>query len=121
MPECERRGISVLMAAPFNSGILATGAQPGATFFYVEAEPEVMSRTRCIEAVCMRHGVILAAAALQFPLAHPAVASVVTGMRSAAEAEANAAHCRAAIPRAFWEELKHERLIAADAPVPDGN
>ena len=121
LPDCERRGISVLMAAPFNSGILATGARPGATFFYVEAEPGIMARTRAIEAVCSRHGVALAAAALQFPLAHPAVASVVTGMRSAAEAQANLAHCRAAIPAAFWQELKHEGLIAAGAPVPDGD
>ena len=94
MPECERRGIAVLMAAPFNSGILATGATPGATFFYAEADAAIMSRTRRIEAVCARHGVALPAAALQFPLAHPAVASVVTGMRSAAEVEANLAHCR---------------------------
>jgi D-threo-aldose 1-dehydrogenase len=106
------------MAAPFNSGILATGARPGATFFYVEADPGIMERTRKIEAVCDRHGVALAAAALQFPLAHPAVASVVTGIRSAAEADANLAHCRAPIPRALWDELKHERLIASDAPVP---
>ena len=117
MPDCMRRGISVLMAAPFNSGILATGAGKGATYFYTEAEPEIMERTRRIEAVCARHGVALAAAALQFPLAHPAVASVVTGMRSASEVADNLAHCRAAIPAAFWEELKHERLIAAEAPV----
>ena len=120
LPDCERRGISVLMAAPFNSGILATGARPGATFFYVEAEAAIVERTRRIEAVCARHGVALPAAALQFPLAHPVVASVVTGMRSAAEAAANVAHCRAAIPPAFWAELKHERLIAAAAPVPTG-
>lgn len=119
MPDCERRGISVLMAAPFNSGILATGAKPGATFFYVEAERDIVERTRAIEAVCARHGVALAAAALQFPLAHPVVASVVTGMRSEAEANANLAHCRSSIPVAFWQELKHEQLIAADAPVPD--
>jgi D-threo-aldose 1-dehydrogenase len=121
LPDCERRGISVLMAAPFNSGILATGARPGATFFYVTADPEIVERTRRIEAVCARHGVALAAAALQFPLAHPAVASVVTGMRSAAEAEANLAHCRAPISAAFWAELVHERLIAEDAPLPAGD
>ncbi len=120
MPDCIRRGISVLMAAPFNSGILATGAKPGATFFYTEADADVMSRTRQIEAVCARHRVALAAAALQFPLAHPAVASVVTGMRRATEIDANRAHCKATIPRAFWDELKHERLIAATAPVPAG-
>ena len=121
MPDCQRRGISVLMAAPFNSGILATGARPGATFFYVEADAEIMARTRRIDAVCARHGVAIAAAALQFPLAHPAVASVVTGMRNASEAKANLAHCRAPIPRAFWDELKHQGLIALHAPVPDGD
>ena len=118
MPDCQRRGISVLMAAPFNSGILATGAKPGATFFYVEATPEIMARTRSIQAVCARHGVDVAAAALQFPLAHPAVASVVTGMRSAAEAAQNLAHMRAPIPADFWHELKHEGLIAQAAPTP---
>ncbi len=120
MPECERRRIAVLMAAPFNSGILATGAKPGATYFYVEAEPEIVERTRRIDAVCARYGVPIAAAALQFPMAHPAVASVVTGMRSAAEVNANLAHCRTRIPEAFWDELKHERLIAGNAPVPGG-
>ena len=120
MPDCERRGIAVLMAAPFNSGILATGARPGATYFYTGADAEIMARTRQIEDVCKRHGVTLAAAALQFPLAHPVVASVVTGMRTDVEADANIAHCRAPIPGAFWDELKHRRLIAADAPVPAG-
>ena len=118
MPDCERRNISVLMAAPFNSGILATGARDGATFFYQPAEAEVAERTRRIEAVCARHEVALAAAALQFPLAHPAVASVVTGMRSVAEAQANLAHCAAPIASDCWAELKHEGLVAAAAPVP---
>lgn len=121
MPDCVRRGISVLMAAPFNSGILATGARPGATYFYASADADVMTRTRAIEDVCHRHGVALAAAALQFPLAHPVVASVVTGIRTAAEAEANIAHCRSAIPGDFWNELKQRRLIAAEAPVPSGS
>ena len=120
MPDCERRGIAVLMAAPFNSGILATGTRPGATYFYVEAERPIVTRTRRIEAVCARHDVALAAAALQFPLAHRAVASVVTGMRTAGEVQANIGHCEASIPAAFWEELKHEGLIANTAPVPTG-
>jgi D-threo-aldose 1-dehydrogenase len=117
LPDCERRGIAVLMAAPFNSGILATGAKDGATFFYTEAEPEVKARTLRIEAVCARHGVALAAAALQFPLHHPAITSVVTGMRSPAEAKANLAHVRAPITAAFWDELKREGLIAREAPT----
>jgi D-threo-aldose 1-dehydrogenase len=118
LPDCERRGISVLMAAPFNSGILATGARPGATYFYTEADAATMERTRRIEAICDRHGVAIAAAALQFPLAHPAVASVVTGMRRAGEVAANLAHVQASIPAEFWRELQHERLIAEPAPTP---
>lgn len=117
LPDCERRAISVLMAAPFNSGILATGAKPEATFFYQHASAEIAERTRRIEAVCARHGVALPAAALQFPLAHPAIASVVTGMRSAREVRDNVANVRVTIPAAFWDELKHERLIAAHAPA----
>ena len=99
------------------SGILATGAREGATFFYVEADSGIKERTRRIEAVCARHDVALAAAAIQFPLHHPAVASVVTGMRSAAEATANLAHCRAEIPRQFWDELKTLGLIDRAAPT----
>ena len=117
MPDCVRRGISVLMAAPFNSGILATGATQRAQFFYQDATPEVLERTRRIEAVCARHGVALPAAALQFPLAHPAVASVVTGMRTASEVASNIAHCSAVIPQDFWDELKREGLIASSAPT----
>jgi D-threo-aldose 1-dehydrogenase len=118
LPDCERRGISVLMAAPFNSGILATGARPGATYFYTEADAATMERTRRIEAICDRHGVAIGAAALQFPLAHPAVASVVTGMRNAREVDDNLAHVQAVIPADCWRELKHERLIAEPAPTP---
>lgn len=117
LPMCRRRGIGVLMAAPFNSGILATGAIPGATFFYREATPEIVDRVRRIEAVCQRYGVELAAAALQFPLAHPAVISVVAGFGSREEAALNLAHCRASIPTAFWDELKGAALIAARAPT----
>jgi D-threo-aldose 1-dehydrogenase len=106
------------MAAPFNSGILATGARAGATFFYQDAPAEIVARTKRIEGVCDRHGVALAAASLQFPLAHPAIASVVTGIANEAEAIGNIGHCRAGIPAAFWDELKHEGLLAGAAPTP---
>lgn len=117
LPECQRRRIAVLMAAPFNSGILATGATPGAKFFYVEAEPAIRDRVARMEAVCARHGVALAAAALQFPLHHPAIASIVTGMRNVSEARGNLAHCRATIPADFWAEMKREGLVSPDAPT----
>jgi D-threo-aldose 1-dehydrogenase len=117
LPECARRGIAVLAAAPYNSGILATGARPGATFFYTEASPDIMERTRRIEAVCARHGVPLAAAALQFAAFHPAVASVVVGMRNATDIVENVGYFQHPIPAQFWQELKAEGLIADAAPT----
>ena len=111
LPMCERRNIGVLMAAPFNSGILATGAVPGATYFYQPAEGEVVERVKRIEAVCARHRVAIAAAALQFPLRHRAITSVVTGMRDQGEAASNLTHMRATITEAFWDEMKAEGLL----------
>jgi len=112
LPMCEKRGIGVLMAAPFNSGILATGATPGATYFYTPAEPEIVERVQRIEAICARHGIAIAAAALQFPLRHPAIKSVVTGMRNPDEARANLAHMQTQIPAEVWSELQAEGLVA---------
>jgi D-threo-aldose 1-dehydrogenase len=118
LPHCARAGVDVLLAAPFNSGILATGAVPDARYFYQPASPEILARTRRLETVCRRHGVTLAAAALQFPLAHAAVASVVAGARSRAEVDGNVELVRRPIPPAFWQELKAEGLLPAAAPVP---
>jgi D-threo-aldose 1-dehydrogenase len=112
LPLARERGIGVLMAAPFNSGILATGAVPGATYFYEPADADIVARVQRIEAVCARHGVAIAAAALQFPLRNPAITSVVTGMRDPDEARANLAHVQAPIPDPFWDELKTLGLIA---------
>jgi D-threo-aldose 1-dehydrogenase len=117
LPDCARRGIAVLAVAPYNSGILATGARPGATFLYAEASPEIVERTRRIEAVCARHATPLPAAALQLAAFHPAVASVVAGMRNATDLDQNVAYFRHAIPPALWEELKHEGLLAPEAPT----
>ncbi|MEP7208373.1 MAG: aldo/keto reductase [Casimicrobiaceae bacterium] len=104
-PICAARNVSVLAAAPFESGILATGAIAGATYDYRPAPPEVLDRVRAIESLCARFQVPLAAAALQFPLQFPVVASMVTGMRSAAEVRQNLEWMRAPIPAAFWTEL----------------
>jgi D-threo-aldose 1-dehydrogenase len=105
LPLCERRNISVLAAAPFDSGILATGAVPGATYDYQAADDPTLSRVRSIERTCDEFDVPLAAAALQFPLLHPSVASVVTGMRDASEVAANLALMRYPIPRALWDAI----------------
>jgi D-threo-aldose 1-dehydrogenase len=118
LPLCERRRISLIIGGPYNSGILATGAVPGATYDYRAADPALLQRVERIEAVCARHGVSLQAAALQFPLHHPMVASIIPGARSIAEVEANLAFLREPIPPGFWAELKAERLIDAAAPTP---
>ncbi|MBK9605756.1 MAG: aldo/keto reductase [Betaproteobacteria bacterium] len=118
LPMCLDRDIAVLLAAPFNSGLLALGARAGATYAHAPPSEEILARTARIEAVCKRHGVAIAAAALQFPLAHPAIASVVTGMATPEEVEANLGHCATVLPGAFWQELKDARLISPQAPVP---
>jgi D-threo-aldose 1-dehydrogenase len=118
LPRCTREGVSVIVAAPYNSGILVTGAVPGARYNYVPAPPDVLARVAKIEAVARAHQVPLAAAALQFVLGHPAVASVIPGGRSRAEAEQNARWASAPIPGSFWSDLQREGLLRRDAPVP---
>ncbi len=118
LPLCERRNVSLIIGGPYNSGILATGAVPGATYDYKPASPELLQRVASIEAVCARHGVSLQAAALQFPLHNPVVASIIPGARSVDEIEANIGFLRQPIPAGFWAELKGERLIDPAAPTP---
>jgi D-threo-aldose 1-dehydrogenase len=120
LSHCAANGISIVIGGPYNSGILASGASEGAYYNYAPAPPDILERTRRIEAVCARHGVPLAAAALQFPLCHPAVASVIPGMRSPAEIRASLAYLAQSIPPAFWDELKDLELIDAASPVPAG-
>ena len=118
LPACAARGIRIILGGPYNSGILARGAVAGATFDYRPAEPEILDRVRVVTSVCAAFDVPLQAAALQFPLGHPAVATVLPGARSTAEVEANLRFAAHPIPAAFWHALRDERLIAPDAPVP---
>ncbi|HSA79428.1 MAG TPA: aldo/keto reductase [Geminicoccaceae bacterium] len=118
LPLCERRNIALIIGGAYNTGILATGAVEGAYFQYAPAPPEIMARVRRIEAVCARHGVRLPTAALQFPLGHPAVATVIPGTRSPDEVEQNLAIFAPDVPADFWAELKHEGLLRANAPTP---
>ena len=117
-PAAVARGVGFVIGAVFQSGILATGAVDGATYDYAPAPPEVLERVRRIEAVCARHGVPLAAAALQFPLGHPSVASVIPGSFHPDQVARNVAAFRHPIPADLWAELKHDGLLRADAPVP---
>ena len=120
MADCLKRGIGVVIGAPFASGILVTGPGRDATYAYAAAPPEVQRKVEGFAAVAERHGVALPAAALQFPLAHPAVASIIPGAARPEEVVANVGHLQAPIPEAFWLELREEGLIAADAPIPSG-
>jgi D-threo-aldose 1-dehydrogenase len=118
LPLCVKRNIGVFLGGPYNTGILATGAVPGAYYNYAPAKPDILERVRKLEAVCQRHKVTLASAALQFPLAHPAIASVIPGAKTGTEVKRSIATLEAPIPRDFWAELKQQKLIAEASPVP---
>ena len=118
LPLCQQRDIGIILGGPYNSGILASGAVKDAWFHYAPAPEEVLLRVAAIEAVCARHAVPLKAAALQFPLHHPCVATVIPGMRSPGEIAENLAMLRAPIPTDLWRELKQAGLIEESAPTP---
>jgi len=118
LPLAAERRIGVMLGGVFNSGILATGAIAGARYNYLPASPEVAQRVSAIERVCAAHGVALAHAALSFVLAHPAVSSVVLGAASPDEVRRNVAAFVRPVPAALWRDLKAERLLRGDAPVP---
>ncbi|MDU8942794.1 aldo/keto reductase [Ovoidimarina sediminis] len=117
LPLCVEREIGVVIGGPYNSGILATGATPGAFYNYDPAPGDVLERVARIEAVCDRHGVRLVDAAFQFALRHPAVVSVIPGGQGPAEMASNLEAARAEVPAALWADLKAEGLLREDAPV----
>lgn len=117
LPLCEERNISIIIGGPYNSGILAQGAVDGAKFDYRKAPPVIVEKVRRIEVICGRHETPLKAAALQFPLAHPAVATVIPGARSPLEVDENVAMAEFEIPGDFWAELRDEGLIPDEAPT----
>jgi D-threo-aldose 1-dehydrogenase len=119
-PACEAAATAIVVGGPYNSGILAVGTKTGAPLYYdYEAAPAaVIEKVRKIEAVCDRHAVPLAAAALQFPLAHKLVASVIPGLDSPQRVEQTIALYRHKIPAALWQDLRSENLIRSDAPIP---
>ncbi|ANL31639.1 aldo/keto reductase protein (plasmid) [Rhizobium phaseoli] len=117
LPMCEARNIGIVLGGPYNSGILATGPIFGAQYNYSDAPPGILDKVRRIEQVCREHNVALADAALNFPLYHPAVVSVIPGGQSVDQVTSNQRARNTAIPRELWEELKALGLIRVDAPV----
>jgi D-threo-aldose 1-dehydrogenase len=120
LPLCESRRVSIICGGPFNSGILATGSRAGSQghYNYAAPPPAVLERVRRLESLCGDFAVPLQAAALQFPLAHPAVASVVAGCANAAEARNIATMFSHSIPMAFWHALRERGLVDVRARLP---
>jgi len=119
LPQCQRRGVRVVLGGVFNSGLLASGTRRGSsTFNYAPAARTWVDKTAQIEAVCGAHDVPLRAAALQFAQAHPAVDLMLLGARHVQEWRDNLAMLRHPIPTAFWEALRCAHLLPESAPTP---
>ena len=117
-PACRRKGVSIILGGPFNSGILVRAGQADATYNYAAVPAEIRARVEKLLEVCRAHGVSLPAAALQFPLANPVVASVIPGARTPAESASHWEMLSAKIPAAFWAELRERKLLHPGVPVP---
>jgi D-threo-aldose 1-dehydrogenase len=118
LPLCEKRGAAVTVGGGFNSGILATGARPGAKYNYSPAPDHIMQKVAKIEEVCVAFGVPLPAAALQFVVAHPAIPTFIAGTRTVDQLKQNLDWFSHPIPPDFWAELKRRGLLREDAPTP---
>ncbi|NML60676.1 aldo/keto reductase [Massilia sp. RP-1-19] len=114
MPAAAKAGVDIVVGGPYSSGILAGGSH----FEYQKAPAEIIARVERIKAIANRHHVSIKAAALQFSLANPAVAAVIPGASRPERIAEDAQALNAAIPAAFWQEIRQEKLVAADAPVP---
>ena len=114
LPACEKAGTGIILGGPFNSGILAGGN----TWNYAAAPADVIEKAKKIDQVCSSHGVALPAAALQFPIHHPLVATVIPGPRSRSEVNDIFNWWNLEIPASLWSDLKSEGLMHAESPVP---
>ena len=114
MPAALQQGMDIVVGGPYSSGILAGGSH----FEYQQASPEIIARVERIKAIAQRHNVSVKAAALQFSLANPAVAAVIPGASRPERIEEDNAALNEQIPSAFWHEMREQKLVAANAPLP---
>lgn len=118
LPLCAEHGAGVIIGAPFASGILASRTGPAATYAYRPVETPTATKVARIDDVCHAHGVPIGAVALQFPLAHPLVASIIPGPNHPDQVRMNMAWLRTEVPADLWRDLKSEGLLHPDAPIP---
>lgn len=121
LPRCIKEKSSIILGGPYNSGILATGVRkPGivAHYNYEPADEATIKTVAKIEDICQQFNVPLAAAALQFPLAHPAVVSVIPGLSSANRVQTTVEQMRVNIPSEFWQNLQDTGILPSDAHTP---
>ena len=116
MPICLEKDISLILGGPYNSGILASNLEEESTYFYDPSPPEVIKKAKKIKQVCDRYSTPLKAAAIQFGLMHPSVASTIPGPRSPEEIKDNIDMASISIPGDLWKELKQVNLIHTDCP-----
>jgi D-threo-aldose 1-dehydrogenase len=114
-PQCAEKGAGVVIGGPYNSGILAGGN----TYNYGEVPQDIAERVRALDAICERHEVPMAAAALQFVVAHPVVVSVIPGGQNVPETKQNVELLNREIPASFWTDLRESGLVHSRAPVPE--
>lgn len=114
LPECQRRDAGIVVGGPYNSGLLAGGEH----YEYQQAPPDIADKARCIKDICARFGIDIRAAALQFSLAHPAVAAVIPGASRPGRIAENIAMTEIDIPTELWRTLKQEGFLPEHAPVP---
>ena len=117
LPLCEERGIGIVLGGVYNSGILATGSKRGAYYNYEPAPDHILRRVAAIEALCKKHKVKLGEAALQFPLGHPSVVSVIPGASNPKQVAFNLKTLSKRIPKALWKDLKAQGLMDTRAKV----
>jgi D-threo-aldose 1-dehydrogenase len=117
LPLCQERGVSVVVGGVFNSGILVNPTS-GAHFNYLPADNEILAKASAIQSVCGRHRVPLAAAAVQFPLAHPSVCTVLIGPRTVEELDMDLSLFDVEIPPQLWADLRRDGLLSDDVPTP---
>ncbi|MCZ6709735.1 MAG: aldo/keto reductase, partial [Gammaproteobacteria bacterium] len=110
LPKCADRGVSVIIGGPYNSGLLASAERRRATYNYQPVDDELWNKAQVIRSICEGHGIDMRAAALQYPLRHPAVAAVIPGMWSQSEVQSNLEFISAELPSALWDDLANAGL-----------